>query len=392
MRRTNEGYFNPETKRFGEHSIRALGAAYFSLFDVFHRAEMLDVLSPVDDYNFYEKATGKKVAIDRTEPIDLDTFKKLVKTFESQVVDLLVEVLEKRGVKFIYDSRMENIHQEKTGKIRIETVDKSSDTQLFDACIIAVPHETMWKVGLLDTQKPFDDEWSFGTQFPLEIVPENLEPFSGESYNLCFDAPWNIVFQIQHNGSFWSDIEFPETHPYNLSATCGSPFNKGSLYGKSFMNCTPDEALQEVLFQLGITDEQERGDLAKDAVVDPIYMKYTDDWQKYAELETVELGVLQANNHRWVDFSQIYVRSAEDPQISPKTKFDGVLLAGEVVTVPGNWEISTMEQAAQEVFDFLQTDHNVGMNFATSENKRAVKVAEAILGGLLALSRLVPGK
>ena len=72
-----KGYFNKEKQRFEEHSIRALASTYFALFDIFNRAGILHTLTAVDDYKFYESKTGKKVAVDRTEPIKLETFKQI---------------------------------------------------------------------------------------------------------------------------------------------------------------------------------------------------------------------------------------------------------------------------------------------------------------------------
>lgn len=317
----------------------------------------------------------------------------------SQVVELLVEELKSRGVKFQYNTRLENLHHDpKSLKTTLETSGSELAKNTFDACIMAIPHEVMWKMGLLKgVKKAFNDEWSFGTQFSMEKVPEVFKDFAGRSYNLSFDAPWNIVFQIQHKDAFWKEVSFPEDKPYNLSATCSSPFNEGALYGKRFMECTPEEVKHEILFQLGITSEQERKVLMENAVIDPVYLKYTKDWQQYATLETAELGIIQNDGHRWVNFSQIYVRSAEDQEINAKTHLKGVFLAGEVVSVPGRWKIPTMEQAsmsgkqaAQEVFKYLESEAKVNMEFAELSSTRGYKLMEGILAGLTSLSKLIP--
>jgi len=84
-----KGYFNKEKQQFEEHSIRALASTYFALFDVFYRAGILDTLSAVDDYMFYESKSGKKVAVDRTKPLRLETFKALVRTFDLSITDMM---------------------------------------------------------------------------------------------------------------------------------------------------------------------------------------------------------------------------------------------------------------------------------------------------------------
>jgi thioredoxin reductase len=496
-----KGYFNEEKQRFEEHSIRALSSTYFALFDVFDRAGILETLTAVDDYMFYESKSGKKVAVDRTDSIKLETFKELVKTFnlsitdmmglakkiihhvnatdeerqkqayqkagdvigiddfdahtkqfiinwfgiltgarmESKAVDimdsfllmflpmsespqlpsgkhsksycfnrptsavvaLLVEKLKSRHVDFVYNTRLINLKRDaNSAKIILQTEKNSLVKIEFDACIMAVPHEVMWKVGLLpEVKKPFNDEWSFGTQFLMDHIPEAFKDFMGRSYNLSFDAPWNIVFQIQHNKGFWKDLRFPESHPYNLSATCSSPFKKGALYEKRFMECTPMEAKHEILYQLGITSEAERQDLAEKANIDSIYLKYTEDWEQYSNLETASLGILQDNGKRWVNLSQIYVRSAQDEEIQVITAVKGVFLAGEVVSVPGKWKIPTMEQAAmsgkqaaQELFKFCDIDKTVNMDHATLESTKGYKLMEGILAGLTSVAKLFPHK
>ena len=494
-----KGYFHEEKQRFEEHSIRSLASTYFALFDVFYRAGILDTLTAVDEYIFYQSKSGKKVAVDRTQSIKLETFKELVKTFDlsvidmmtlakkiihhinaseeerqkltyqkagevigiddfdehtkqfitnwfgiltgarmeskavdildsfllmflpmtesphlpkgkhsksycfnrptSEVIKLLVNKLKTRGVKFVYNTRLTNvINDVNSDKIILKTENNQLEKNEYDACIMAVPHEVMWKTGLFpEVKKPFGDEWSFGTQYLMDHIPEAFKDFTGKSYNLSFDAPWNIVFQIQHQNGFWKNIKFPESQPYNLSATCSSPFNKGSLYGKRFMECTPNEAKHEILYQLGITSENERNNLVKDSNIDSVYLKYTEDWEQYARLETASLGILQDNAKRWVDFSQIYVRAAQDKKIGVKTAKKGIFLAGEVVDVPGKWKIPTMEQAAmsgkqaaQEVFKFCNLDKAVTMDFATLEDTSGLKLMEGVLTGLTGIADLFP--
>ena len=83
------GRFNPETQQFEEHSIRALSSTYFSLFDVYHRAGILDRLSPVDEYLFYKKADDSRVGIDRTDDLGISTMRQLIQTFDLSVADML---------------------------------------------------------------------------------------------------------------------------------------------------------------------------------------------------------------------------------------------------------------------------------------------------------------
>lgn len=490
-----KGYFNPEKQRFEEHSIRALSSTYFSLFNVFERADLLHLLSPVDDYHFYESQSGEKVKVSRKDPMDIETVQSMIKTFglnkknmvqlvqrivhhvnsskedreklayekagdilgvedfdentrqfivnwfgiltgarmhskavdildsfalmflpmtdspslpkgevsksycynkpTSEVIQALVEKLEERGVKFQYNTRILNLH--KSDKISIETNQKEFTDKIFDATVMAIPHESLWKMGLMNSaKKPMNDEWSFGTQFPMKEIPEEMKPFAGKSYNLCFDAPWNIVFQIQHQGSFWKEVEFPNDYPYNLSATCSSPFNKGKLFGKRFMECTPNEAKEEILFQLGITNVDERKELMKHAVIDPVNLKYTKDWEQYSSIETVEMGILQENNKRWVNFAQIYVRNAEEETISIQTDWNNIFLAGEIVEVKGRWKIPTMEQAAtsgkqaaQAVFDFLKINKKVYLETSKVEEEGKYKVIDPLLSGLNKLLNIV---
>lgn len=482
------GHFDTKRGQFVEHSIRAISSTYFSLFDLFKRADVLDQLSPVDEYKFYEKSSGKSVVIDRTAPlspmvmidmmrsfnlsprdmvhmvsrilhhvnaseeeraqmahqkagdaIGVENFDPLTKQFitnwfgiltgarmhskavdimdsfllmflpmtespnlpdgkvsksycfnrpTSHVIDSLVDLLKGRGVKLITDTRLTSIELD-GDTVRVKTNPGLIDSASFDAAVMAVPHEVMLKLGLLNTESSLADEWSFGAQFPLDKLPEAMKPFVSKSYNLCFDAPWNIVFQIQHRDGFWTDVEFPDGTRYNLSATSSSPHNNGALYGKPMGECTPDEVLNEVLFQLGISDEEERAELAARAVVDPIFLEFTEDWKDAADLETVEFGPLHKDGRRWINRAQIYVRSALDPEIGPACGMKGVFLAGEVVTVPGRWKIPTMEQAAtsgkqaaQLVFEHLRVPNAVSIETSQLEHKHAARAAELILNSL----------
>ena len=498
------GYFNADKQIFEEHSIRALSSTYFSLFDIFDRANLLHMLTPVDDYQFYQSGNGKfdknstdddknsgsRVAVDRHEAIDLQTIESMIKTFDlskkdmlqlvqrivhhvnasdaeraemafkkagdiigiddfddhtkqfitnwfgiltgarmhskavdimdsfvlmflpmsespvlpkgkvsksycfnrptSEVIDALVTVLKTRGVKVITQTRLLNMHHHDNGQVSIDVDCDDLQHQRFDAAVMALPHEILWKIGLLpQVKKPFNDEWSFGTQYPLTTIPKVFEPFLGKSYNLCFDAPWNIVFQIQHRDGFWQDVEFPESFDYNLSATCSSPFNKGSLFNKRFMECTPDEAKEEILYQLGISDKHQRQGIAKGGTIDAVNLIYTDDWQAYTDIETAELGIVQDNGKRWVNLAQIYVRNADDALIDTKTQWNNVVVAGEIVSVTGRWKIPTMEQAAtsgkqaaQAIFDSLQCEQQVSLQTSKLLHQSRYKYLDPLVTAL----------
>lgn len=507
------GYFNADEQRFEEHSIRALSSTYFSLFNIFDRAGLLHMLTPVEDYQFYQSGNGnvdtngekvendsKRVSIDRRTALDLQTIEAMIETFNlnkknmlqlvqrivhhvnandeeraamafktagevigiddfdvhtkqfitnwfgiltgarmhskavdimdsfvlmflpmteapvlpegetsksycfnrptSEVIEALVEKLKARGVTIITQARILNMHHHDNGEISVDVSGSSGvindlSQQRYDAAVMALPHEVLWKMGLLpQVKKPFNDEWSFGSQFPLAEIPAVFEPFLGKSYNLCFDAPWNIVFQIQHRGGFWQDVDFPDSFDYNLSATCSSPFNKGSLFGKRFMECTPAEAKEEILYQLGITDSEQRQAISEGGVIDPVNLLYTDNWQPYTDIETAEMGIVQDNDKRWVNLAQIYVRNADDEQIDTTTQWDNVVVAGEIVSVTGRWKIPTMEQAAtsgkqaaQALFTVMGREQTVSIATSTLVHQARYKYLDPIVSMLSAVTK-----
>lgn len=507
------GYFNADEQRFEEHSIRALSSTYFSLFNIFDRAGLLHMLTPVEDYQFYQSGNGnvdtngekvendsKRVSIDRRTALDLQTIEAMIETFNlnkknmlqlvqrivhhvnandeeraamafktagevigiddfdvhtkqfitnwfgiltgarmhskavdimdsfvlmflpmteapvlpegetsksycfnrptSEVIEALVEKLKARGVTIITQARILNMHHHDNGEISVDVSGSSGvindlSQQRYDAAVMALPHEVLWKIGLLpQVKKPFNDEWSFGSQFPLAEIPAVFEPFLGKSYNLCFDAPWNIVFQIQHRGGFWQDVDFPDSFDYNLSATCSSPFNKGSLFGKRFMECTPAEAKEEILYQLGITDSEQRQAISEGGVIDPVNLLYTDNWQPYTDIETAEMGIVQDNDKRWVNLAQIYVRNADDEQIDTTTQWDNVVVAGEIVSVTGRWKIPTMEQAAtsgkqaaQALFKVMGREQTVSIATSTLVHQARYKYLDPIVSMLSAVTK-----
>lgn len=318
----------------------------------------------------------------------------------SEVIEALVEKLKARGVTIITQARILNMHHHDNGEISVDVSGSSGvindlSQQRYDAAVMALPHEVLWKMGLLpQVKKPFNDEWSFGSQFPLAEIPAVFEPFLGKSYNLCFDAPWNIVFQIQHRGGFWQDVDFPDSFDYNLSATCSSPFNKGSLFGKRFMECTPAEAKEEILYQLGITDSEQRQAISEGGVIDPVNLLYTDNWQPYTDIETAEMGIVQDNDKRWVNLAQIYVRNADDEQIDTTTQWDNVVVAGEIVSVTGRWKIPTMEQAAtsgkqaaQALFKVMGREQTVSIATSTLVHQARYKYLDPIVSMLSAVTK-----
>lgn len=304
----------------------------------------------------------------------------------SEIVYRIIEKLKERGVRFELNTTLQSINND-NGSVCVKTNNKIINEDCFDSCVLALPQKVLWKLGFLSNMsKPFKEEWAFGSQFPMEIVPHFLKNYMERTCNLCFDSPWRIAFQIQTNELFWKDVNFPKEYSYNLSATCSNPLIRGDLYNKRFDECTPEESLHEILYQIGIEDVSEREKLVKNAVVDSIYLKYTDDWEKYENYDNVEFGVLQENGNRWVNFSQSYIRSVGDKDIESITKYPSVFLAGEVVKVPGYWNIATMEQAtmsgkqaAQNVFDYLKIHQKVYIEYSTLEKRGKVKLLHMIL-------------
>ncbi len=155
------------------------------------------------------------------------------------------------------------------------------------------------------------------------------------------------------------------------------------------MECTPEEAKEEILYQLGITDDAERKSIAKGGTIDAINLRYTEDWQAYADIETAEMGILQDNGKRWVNLAQIYVRNADDKLIDTATQWDNVVIAGEIVSVTGRWKIPTMEQAAtsgkqaaQALFDYLESDHQVSLETSILLNPKRYKYLDPLVTAL----------
>lgn len=259
----------------------------------------------------------------------------------------LAAKLRARGVRLALETPLRSIQSKPGQGIWVECDHPDFQRQAVDAVLMCTPIEVSRSLGALDLQssKP-RCQWSLGVQFLLNELPERLIPFLRTPFNLCFSTPWDLVFQIQSSESCWPEVPFPEGSRYNLSVSGSSLHKKGELFQRSFMECTPEQVLHEYLYQMGFKGEQQRRVLCGRAGIDPYFMRFTKDWQRYAQRPEVEMGPLHESGHRWVNAAPIYVRNAQDPPIGHISPIPGVFVAGEGVQVPGPWQIPSMEQAA----------------------------------------------
>lgn len=258
----------------------------------------------------------------------------------------LAKILEKRGVALHLNTRLEQLKPE--GQyFKILCGKPKLDQTEYDAVVLCTPIEVSRALGALPPVEPkSQQQWSVGAQFLLSDLPKTLQPYLHTPFNLCFDTPWDLVFQIQSQASCWPNVEFPTGYAYNLSISASSLHKNGSLYQKPFVQCTPKQVLHEYLFQLGFEQESQREALCARSGLDPFFLKFSSQWRDYLDRPEVEMGPLLPCGHRWINAAPIYLRNDKDPIVEHRCRQPGLVLAGEGVDVPGPWQIPSMEQAA----------------------------------------------
>ena len=238
-----------------------------------------------------------------------------------------------------------------------------------DAHILALNNKVIEKLGFGRPGKPLDNEWSIGASFPLEVVPPSLQQFDRKSITAIMDAPWGVVAVVwyrQEDGGLWSDeVDFSDTAPQHMEVVASRLEEKGTN-GKTFFECDPQKAAEELLVQIGIEKEFITELAAK------VRFSENLDYVKEEDKEgPFEYGSDDPNIFRWRLHAPIYTASENSPPLDIKTSMAGVYLCGEAVRAPYPYiktptlelTTETTKAAVQEISDALNLYLKVNQDY-----------------------------
>lgn len=300
--------------------------------------------------------------------------KRQVSEFDASTSEALIQPwvawLRDQGVTFRFDTWVTGIdhsagkiasllvREAKDGHLKEDARDASGESVMASTFVLAVQHnvaDSLLASGKDDLRRRIPElndfprlgeEWAHSVQFQLARLPDELREI-GERSVAVVDSPWSIGYKV-YSKETWQQPYWPAVdHEAILTATVSNTQNAGTLTGRSFLQCTREEIIDEVLHQahLGSVLDTDSGGLGLDFdVVTPDEAATridspTNEYDGYAVKAVIEPG-----NHVFMSDAQMYIRLPGNLDIEPDnaTGISNLFLAGEYTRT--SYRIPTMEK------------------------------------------------
>ena len=313
------------------------------------------------------------VGVQRSKHLEKDPYK----SFRSWVVDgpmgdrlipPFVKLLKSRQVHMHTNSplaKLESCNDEKNAIAYLE----NGEAIEADAHILALNNKVIETLGFGRPGKALENEWSIGMSLPLKVVPDRLKQLNPKSITASMDAPWGIVsviWYLKKDGGLWSDeVDFSGIANQHMEIVASRLEDKG-INGKTFFECTPQEAAQDILIQIGIEKEWVEKLAPK--------MRFSENLKYVKEVPLngpYLYGPINPDGHAWRLYAPIYTASENSPPLDILTKIPRVYLCGEAVRAPYPYiktptlelTTETTKAAVQKISDALDLGLNVNQDY-----------------------------
>ena len=239
-------------------------------------------------------------------------------------IEPLCEHLKSKGVKFVFNYGIENLY----------------DPVLKDSVVcICTPHMVTSKILGPNIFPPntLRNEWSFGVQHYITdlndiyyVIQKNRDQ---NVYSAILGGPWQIVYTVEYSKiggellkkkykykPFWGtdDMGTANNKPILavITTTISNQYNSGIFVGKPVLECTPNEIIIEILFQINLSktainimkNTSSFGSIlyiSQDFLNNNPLSEYNnEEWMK---------GPLQSNNYRWISDYTLYIATPNNP-------------------------------------------------------------------------------
>ncbi|GAA4112070.1 hypothetical protein GCM10022393_10250 [Aquimarina addita] len=291
-----------------------------------------------------------------------------------RLIPPFIAELQKRNVHLHTNSRLSGFKKTQGDKT-IAKLNEHIEVEA-DAHILALNNKVIENLGFGRTHQPLNNEWSIGVIFPITSIPKSLEKISKKSVTAVMDSEWAIVFVIwckESDGGLWSnDITFPKEYNYFLEVVASRLDKKGTT-DKTFFECNPQDALNEILTQIGI-HKNEIPDIISNA-------KFCDNLEYVNESTEDKFSLYGPKNkedYRWRLYAPIYTASPETPPLDQTTKCKHIYLCGEAVKTEYSYiktptlELTseTAKAVVQNIFDEFSIPQKVNQEYPSRFAKR----------------------
>lgn len=300
-----------------------------------------------------------------------------VSEFDASTSEALIEPwvawLKTQDVKFRFDTWVTEI-EHRAGKITSLSVRDARGGELKDeqskavdeivsanAVVLAVQHnvaDALLSSGKEDLRRRIPElndfprlgeEWAHSVQFQLARLPEVLREI-GERSVAVVDSPWSIGYKV-YSKETWQQPHWPAgDREAILTATISNTQNAGTLTGRSFLQCSREEIIREVLHQTHLEDVLDKTSgglgLDLDVVSSSEAARRLDspanEYDGYAVRAVVDPG-----DHVFMSDAQMYIRLPGNLDIEPDnaTGICNLFLAGEYTRT--SYRIPTMEKSCE---------------------------------------------
>lgn len=301
--------------------------------------------------------------------------KRQVSEFDASTSEALIQPwvawLKKQGVKFRFDTWVTRI-EESAGRIESLSVREATGGHLNEearkgnaatveasAYVLAVQHNVADALLSGSELKSFmpelnvfprlGEEWAHSVQFQLARLPDELRKI-GERSVAVVDSPWSIGYKV-YSKDTWNQPHWPSgDHEAILTATVSNTQNAGALTDRSFLQCTHEEIIAEVLHQAHLDNllSEDTGSLGLDLDVVSSQVAAHRLSSTVGEYDGYAIkAVGKPGNHVFMSDAQMYIRLPGNLDIEPDnaTGIYNLFLTGEYTRT--SYRIPTMEKSCE---------------------------------------------
>ncbi|CAA0183360.1 conserved hypothetical protein [Tenacibaculum maritimum] len=176
-------------------------------------------------------------------------------TFNGPISECLImpwyHFLKEKGVKFHFNSKLESVQR---GNTKVESVILNNGEKVIaDAYAIATPPAPA--IAVFPELKPLinvENIKSHGFQLHMKTIPEK---FKKKTLGIIIDSAWGLSYKVYHTNKY-HHTKFGEGVVATLSITATRmEYHNGIVYNKPLIECNHEEVRDEILAQMGISNE-----------------------------------------------------------------------------------------------------------------------------------------
>lgn len=271
--------------------------------------------------------------------------------------NFIIDPLEKHIEKYISIKKNTKVNELiYNNKNTIKSIKLNNDEILEgDIFIIATYKNDMYKLYNIEDKEKL--RWHSEISCSFQIVLDNKKNNLGilkNNYNLIELSPWHVVWYPYCNKTWIEEKYFKDNPDIVIFSIVVSDINKkGDKIKKKLVDCSKEEVLTELLFQI----------------------KYDEDLIKRLAIPDKEGNIIRLgnninyNNGNWTFSDPLTINLPNKESLNANTKINNLFISGEHVK-SHIWQVPTMEQACESSFEcFKEIEKSEGRTFIIPYDK-----------------------